>query len=268
MQYFEYLIFFIIIPSVLLFLVLIKAVKNSNNENGIYLKHIIIPIGFISLISLLYTTPWDNFLVANKIWWYDPNLISGYLIGYVPLEEYTFFVLETFFVGLISFLMIQFKFIKFPETIKLGFSFRKFITLSIISIIWLSSLIILVAGSPNYKYLTLIIVWALIPIGVLLIIGWDLIIKNIKNLSISIFLIGGYLSLTDLYAISLGIWTINPKNILNFNFLSLPFEEALFFYVTTLLVVFGTIITYYYINIKNFTSNFRNQVKLHNLIQL
>ena len=53
----------------------------------------------ISLVAVLYTTIWDNYLVSNRIWWYDPNLVTGITLGWVPIEEYLFFILETFLVG-------------------------------------------------------------------------------------------------------------------------------------------------------------------------
>ena len=51
-------------------------------------------------IALLYTTPWDNYLVANKVWWYEPSLVTGIVFGWVPIEEYTFFVVQTLLGGL------------------------------------------------------------------------------------------------------------------------------------------------------------------------
>jgi lycopene cyclase domain-containing protein len=45
----------------------------------------------ICAIALVYTTPWDNYLVAQEIWTYDEGRILEQLrIGYVPLEEYLF----------------------------------------------------------------------------------------------------------------------------------------------------------------------------------
>ena len=51
-------------------------------------------------LAVLYTAPWDNYLVATQVWWYDPALVSGLVIGYVPLEEYLFFIAQTVLVGL------------------------------------------------------------------------------------------------------------------------------------------------------------------------
>nr|HMQ53937.1 carotenoid biosynthesis protein [Anaerolineae bacterium] len=33
--------------------------------------------------ALLYTTPWDNYLVATGVWYYTPDLVSGIVLGWV-----------------------------------------------------------------------------------------------------------------------------------------------------------------------------------------
>ena len=47
-------------------------------------------LGVHVVVTVLYTTPWDNYLVANRIWWYDRALVTGITLGWVPIEEYTF----------------------------------------------------------------------------------------------------------------------------------------------------------------------------------
>ena len=46
------------------------------------------------LLALTYTTPWDNFLIARSVWTYPADRVVG-VWGYVPYEEYLFFVLQT-----------------------------------------------------------------------------------------------------------------------------------------------------------------------------
>ena len=53
------------------------------------------------LLAVVYTTPWDNYLVATGVWYYDPQLVSGIVLGWVPIEEYTFFVLQTILTSLV-----------------------------------------------------------------------------------------------------------------------------------------------------------------------
>ncbi len=56
----------------------------------------------IMLAAVIYTTPWDNYLVANRVWYYDPQLVLNVILGYVPLEEYLFFILQTLLAGLFA----------------------------------------------------------------------------------------------------------------------------------------------------------------------
>ena len=59
------------------------------------------------LIAVAYTTPWDNYLVATNVWWYDESLVTGLKLGWVPIEEYTFFVLQTLMTGLWTLAVMQ-----------------------------------------------------------------------------------------------------------------------------------------------------------------
>ena len=52
------------------------------------------------IAAVVWTTPWDNYLVATGVWYYDPNLVTGITLGWVPIEEYTFFVVQTLMTGL------------------------------------------------------------------------------------------------------------------------------------------------------------------------
>lgn len=56
---------------------------------------------FTIVLALLYTTPWDNYLVATGVWTYDPARVWNIILGWVPLEEYLFFILQTILTGLL-----------------------------------------------------------------------------------------------------------------------------------------------------------------------
>ncbi len=64
-------------------------------------------IAIVVLVAVAYTTPWDNFLVASGVWTYDPHLVQGIVLGWVPIEEYAFFVLQSIFTGLILYAFLQ-----------------------------------------------------------------------------------------------------------------------------------------------------------------
>src|SRR5207249_2169425 len=42
----------------------------------------------IATLTVVYTSPWDNYLVATRVWHYAPELILNLQIAYVPVEVY------------------------------------------------------------------------------------------------------------------------------------------------------------------------------------
>jgi lycopene cyclase domain-containing protein len=62
----------------------------------------LIAIAALGIVAVVYTTPWDNYLVASGVWYYNPALVLRIVIGYVPIEEYTFFVLQTVLTALFA----------------------------------------------------------------------------------------------------------------------------------------------------------------------
>jgi lycopene cyclase domain-containing protein len=58
-------------------------------------KRELLAVILLPIIAVVWTTPWDNYLVASGVWRYDPKKVWNVILGYVPLEEYLFFVLQT-----------------------------------------------------------------------------------------------------------------------------------------------------------------------------
>jgi len=50
--------------------------------------------------ALLYTAPWDNAIILNGVWSFDPAHVLNVVIGVVPLEEYLFYILQVAATGL------------------------------------------------------------------------------------------------------------------------------------------------------------------------
>jgi lycopene beta-cyclase len=199
-------------------------------------KAVWIAIGLQVLLAVVYTTPWDNYLVATGVWFYNPQLISGVVLGWVPLEEYTFFVLETILVGLWWWFLVR--------RLKLTGKFkpRKNIRLAstvILGGIWLLFAAILIAGWKPATYLTLILTWALPAIMLQLAFGADILWHYRKLVVFAILPVFLYISAADSLAISSGTWTIDPTQSLGIFIGKLPIEEAAFFLATVTLIGFG-----------------------------
>lgn len=54
----------------------------------------------LSAIVYVSTSVWDNAAVAMGLWGFSPTQNWGVTIGYLPLEEYLFFGMQTWLVGL------------------------------------------------------------------------------------------------------------------------------------------------------------------------
>jgi lycopene cyclase domain-containing protein len=90
MSYSLFLIFFVMLPvSGMLF-----ALRRSLRRRHILLLFI------LAVVALLYSTPWENYLVASGVSYFDPKVVTN-ILGYVPLEEYLFLIMQAFLTGLI-----------------------------------------------------------------------------------------------------------------------------------------------------------------------
>jgi lycopene cyclase domain-containing protein len=92
MTYILFLFLFMCLPLVGLALTLRGSLRR---------QHLTMLIALVT-IAVVYTTPWDNYLVATRVWYYNPQLVLSVPLGYVPLEEYAFFILQTFLTGLFA----------------------------------------------------------------------------------------------------------------------------------------------------------------------
>jgi lycopene cyclase domain-containing protein len=199
----------------------------------------LLPILFMALVALIYTTPWDNYLVANRIWWYRPDWVLGATLGWVPVEEYTFFVLQTILTGGWTLFVMRRRATTVHLT-KAESSVRlRWMTGLCITTFWLASLIAWLAGPPRWTYLALILVWALPPLILQAAFGADLLWQRARLLLLSIGLPSIYLILADALAIRTGTWVINPSLSLSTRVAGFPLEEALFFVVTNTMIGVG-----------------------------
>jgi lycopene cyclase domain-containing protein len=189
------------------------------------------------VVALVYTTPWDNYLVATRVWWYDPQLVTGITIGWVPIEEYTFFVLQTLLTGL--WLLWLARHLPPPIDAPLRPKLR-WITALVTGLIWLVSVVGLLSDWKPGVYLTIQLAWALPPIIFQLAFGADILYRYRGVALLTLVPATLYLSAVDAVAIDAGTWTIDPAQSLEIYLGGvLPLEEFTFFLVTNTLVAFG-----------------------------
>ena len=238
MTYFQVLATFIVPPLLILMIVVPQDIwrRVFKREGRIdWLPYIAVLLHVV--IAVIYTTPWDNYLVATNVWWYDPNLVTGVRLGYVPIEEYTFFVLQTLLTGFWTLFLMRFVF-KSPMREVRNRKLRLVVGSSTV-ILWLASTALLLSGWKPGTYLALILSWALVPVTIQLFYGADLLLANWR-LAVTAFMVPTlYLWLVDSLSISSGTWTIDPAQTTGLVLGSLPMEEMLFFLMTNVIIVFG-----------------------------
>lgn len=196
----------------------------------------------LCVVAFIYTTPWDNYLVATNVWWYDITLVNGLVFGYVPVEEYTFFLVQPVMTALLFLLLARY--LPSNPNRASNTQIRKASTI-LAGFVWLIFSIILILSFSNdslrpFTYLSLELSWALIPIIIQLAFGADILWRHRNLVFLTIVISTLYLSWADAIAIGSGTWTIDPEQSLNWLIGGvLPIEEFMFFVITNTLVVLG-----------------------------
>jgi lycopene cyclase domain-containing protein len=238
LTYFGVLATFILLPLIVLLIWVPRDIWRwlFRREGQVDWTPYLIILAHVAM-ALIYTTPWDNYLVATGVWWYDPALVTGFRIGYVPIEEYTFFILQTLLTGLWTLALIRIM-AKNPAQVHQSLPIRLGIG-SILGMIWLVSTVLLFSDWRSVNYLVLILSWALLPVLIQVFFGADILLANWRVLLPAVLAPTLYLWLVDSLSISSGTWTIDPSQTTGLMLGPLPFEEMLFFFMTNLIIGCG-----------------------------
>jgi lycopene beta-cyclase len=233
MSYFAFHLVFII-PPILLLLVL--RWKQQGSLVSIPGWRVGLSIPLIALMAFIYTTPWDNFLIWRGVWYYSPDRVAG-TIGYVPIEEYLFFLLQCILTGLWLYWLLSAKHDSIKQEIPIGFSLPVLVLGTALSAAGFAML-----QWDSTLYLGLILAWA----GPILSLQWVIGMETLWVMR-RFWLMGTlvptlYLWAADRYAIGDGIWKISDAYTTGWNLAGLPIEEATFFLITNLLVVQGVLL--------------------------
>jgi len=237
MTYFSFLLRFLVVPILLLLFITWR--EKEHPTPGFRKSLIWAGIILHVFLAVIYTTPWDNYLVATGVWYYNPDLVTGIVLGYVPIEEYTFFVLETILAGLWWWFLAR----RIPEPTVLlpknGAQIR-WAAASMLLAIWLVSVYLFFWGADHWNYLSITLMWALPAILPQLLFGADILWHYRRLVFLAIFVPSTYLSLMDIIALTDTTWSISPGQTTGALFFGiLPLEEVVFFFITNVLIGFG-----------------------------
>ncbi len=194
--------------------------------------------GLVLIAVMVFTIPWDNLAAKWGIWGF-PREKYSLRIGYLPVEEYAFFILQ----GVNVMLAVRTLFYFFPGWLTgmetgIGIGTLIFIGASVIpwavvaaQLRWLRR-----RKGPCLNY-ALHLAWFLPVIYVQWIIAPSLFWAHAGLLGLVTAAFGSYYTLADLAAVRAGTWFFDEQQITSTKLAGvLPWEEIAFFFLTSLLV--------------------------------
>lgn len=190
-------------------------------------------------IAFVWTTPWDNYLVWRGVWGYGGGRVIG-TVGYVPVEEYAFFVLQPIMTGLLLYRLLERS--DAPSALPRKPSLVRYAGWAITVLISLYGAVLLARPALDGTYMGLILAWAMPVVGGLWLYGGPHFWAWRRPLLGALVPATLYLWVADRFAISRGIWDIDNTLSFNLDPLGLPVEEAVFFLVTNVLALLGTML--------------------------
>ena len=233
MSYLAFLLLWVVAPTCVLFLHLKERAHLKS-----HLQWHWIGSALLALIALLWTTPWDNFIVAQGIWSYKAERVIG-VMGYVPVEEYLFFILMPLFNSTL-FATLLLRGLKVESTRRERQLGSRCIVLmvGILLMILAASL----AKQERFTYLSFTLLWFVPPLVLQWFFDPRVLLQKLRLIIVATILPTLYFSFADAFAIADEIWSIQQMTRTGWELGHLPLEETFFFFITSLLLAQGLIL--------------------------
>lgn len=195
------------------------------------------PLGGLAVILVLafaYTTPWDNLLIAEGVWWYGEGATAAH-IWKAPVGEYLFFILQPVLTALWLFQM--------PDVGDMSLSIPASTRLVGVGAGLLVGVVgFLMLGTTSTFYLGAILAWSGPILAVQWGFGWPYLWQLRRTVGVAILVPTLYYWVIDAIALELGIWVISAEHTIGLSVFGLPVEEATFFLMTNLFTVQGLVL--------------------------
>lgn len=188
-------------------------------------------------IAYVYTTPWDNLMIAFDTWWYGDAAVWQ-TIWHAPVGEYLFFGIQTIIMGLYLYWI---DFDPRPTQFDMRLDIRVTGTVFFLMVFAVSSYF-LIFGSKSVFYGSSIIAWTAPVIALQWAVGGSYLLRKWKEITLVLIPPTLYLWTIDAYAISMGLWTISSDLTVGLKLGPMPIEEMLFFFVANVMTVFGMVL--------------------------
>jgi lycopene cyclase domain-containing protein len=207
-------------------------------------------VAVVTLLAVVYTTPWDNYLIARGVWGYGDGQ-TAVRFGLAPLGEYLFFLLQPVLTALwLGQLTLR---EGWPDP---GFApddlrdlRRDLGALAVAprvaggaAAVALGAAGLVLVPTTSTFYLGAILVWSAPVLFIQWVVGLPQLVHQRRVVAVGVAVPTVYLWVVDRVAIAAGIWHISAAHTVGYDIVGLPVEEALFFAVTNLFVVQGLVL--------------------------
>ncbi|KAI7282539.1 Lycopene beta-cyclase [Hortaea werneckii] len=206
-------------------------------------------VSFLITVAVLSTIPWDSYLIRTNIWSYPPNAVLGPTIWQIPIEEVFFFVIQTYNTTLLYLLFSKpvlhsVYLVKEDKASKDGkkWQYIKFAGQALFGLAVKKGIDYIRAEGPK-TYLGLILVWAAPFLFMLWSLAYQFLVRlPLTNTVLPIAMPTLYLWVVDTLALKRGTWVIEQGTKTGWELWpGLEAEEAIFFFLTNCLIVFGLV---------------------------
>lgn len=231
LTYMQVHLYYTLPPTIILYLLLRPLITSFDK----------LKILILCILAVSYTTPWDNYIIYHKAWWYRKDAVIG-TIGYVPIEEYIFFIVQTTLTSLWTICCSRWTLnsLYLRNSKSLKFQLIKYVGIISIAIPLIWGWYNAIPATKSF-YLGSILWWSLLIVIML----WYLVSSHIAprylQILFSFVFPSLYLCYVDVIALRARVWHINERTSFEIFVVSeLPLEEVVFFFVANFMIVMGS----------------------------
>ena len=228
-----------LLPALMLMTATAFVSRSRLRESGIWRagagRTYWVGVAVITAVALVYTTPWDNYLIATGVWSYGEGSTHATL-GHAPVEEYLFIVVQPWLTALwLSHLSLpdEWAMPARPIRSRLGAT-------ALAAVLGVAGWRLL--GTDTTFYLGAILAWAAPVLALQWAVGAPQLWARRRLVALGTLVPTAYLCVADRIAIEYGIWVLAERYTTGLTVAGLPVEEATFFLVTNLFVVQGLVL--------------------------
>jgi len=191
-------------------------------------------VGVLLVLALMYTTPWDNYLVGRGVWTYGDGRVVATL-WLAPLEEYAFVAMQTVVAGLWAQRVAAAADASFVPRVRNA-------AVGVAAGLGVATAGVLALGTAATFYLGAILAWAGPVLALQWAVGWRYLWARRRSFAVAVGAPTLYFAAVDRIALADGVWALSSEHTTGIAVAGLPVEEGLFFLVTTLFVVQGLLL--------------------------